>query len=271
MFGGEDKTAGAKGHATIEVTTDVGWIGPSQEFHLIVVINPDAGWHTYWENPGDSGAATEITIQAPEGFKVGKPVFPRPEIFRTTKETTYGYSKQAAIFVPVTAPASTPDGQAEFQVTTNWLACKKNCVLGENETTLRVSIRAWEEGPLRKSTSLERWQQALPKHLSDLEDSAVQIVGNLLKISGKTEAKQISFMGIERPGVRFMDSGMPVFDGNLFTILIPIILEPMNAEGKPLSIEGLLTTGRNTTDPCFTTTLVVDNKVTPYFGKGSKQ
>ena len=144
-------------------------------------------------------------------------------------------------------------------------------MLGENKTTLRVSIRAWEEGPLRKSTSLERWQQALPKQLSDLEDSAVQIVGNLLKISGKTEAKQISFMGIEKPGVRFMDSGMPVFDGNSFTILIPIILEPMNAEGKPLSIEGLLTTGRNTTDPCFTTTLVVDNKVTPYFGKGSKQ
>ena len=88
----KDDQKGSKGHAVVDVSTDVGWIGPGQEFHIIVAITPDAGWHTYWENPGDSGAATEIEIGAPEGYRVGKPIFPRPEIFITANETTYGYS-----------------------------------------------------------------------------------------------------------------------------------------------------------------------------------
>ena len=90
----KDDQKGSKGHAVVDLSTDVGWIGPGQEFHIVVAITPDAGWHTYWENPGDSGAATEIEVGAPEGYRVGKPIFPRPEIFITANETTYGYSKQ---------------------------------------------------------------------------------------------------------------------------------------------------------------------------------
>jgi thiol:disulfide interchange protein DsbD len=267
--GGE--TSGAKGHAEVAVSTDVGWIGPAQEFHIIVAITPDTGWHTYWENSGDSGSPTEIKITAPEGYVVGKPVFPRPEIFRTVEETTFGYEKQAAIFVPMTAPASTLDGRVDFQVTTSWLACKKYCVQGKDESTLTVSVRAWEEGPLRKSKSLERWQSMLPKPLSSLEDGNVRLVGNLLKISGESLERQIGFLGIEKPGVRFIEVGMPIFNGDSFELSVPLTLDSINAEGKPLEITGLLTMGRNQTDPSYTVTLTVDNKTKPYFGRGTTQ
>ena len=263
--------AGAKGHAVVEVSTDVGWIGPAQEFHIIVAITADAGWHTYWENPGDSGAATEIEISAPDGFSVGKPIFPRPEIFRTMEGVTFGYTNQTAIFIPVTAPTSTLDGRADFQVTTTWLACKKKCVQGESETTLTVSVRALEEGPPRKSKSLERWQAALPKPLTDLEGGNVRLVGNLLKISGSSQNHHIGFLGIEKPGVRFVESGSPVFTNDSFVFSVPLTLDAINAGGNPLEITGLLTTGRNTTDPSYTVTLIVENDTKPYFGKGTDQ
>lgn len=266
-----EKEAGTKGHAVVDVLTDVGWIGPAQKFHIIVAITADAGWHTYWENPGDSGASTEIEISAPDGFTVGKPIFPRPEIFRSVEGVTFGYTNQAAIFIPVTAPTSTLDGRADFQVTTSWLACKKNCVQGENETTLTVSVRAWEEGPLRKSKSLERWQTALPKPLTDLDGGNVRIVGNLLKISGSSQNHHIGFLGIEKPGVRFIDSGSSVFTNDAFVFSVPLTLDSMNAGGKPLEITGLLTTGRNTTDPSYTVTLIIENDTKPYFGKGTEE
>jgi hypothetical protein len=266
---GED--AGNKGHAVVEVSTDVGWIGPAQEFHIIVAITADAGWHTYWENPGDSGAPTEIQITAPEGYTVGQPIFPRPEIFKTVEGTTFGYTNQAAIFVPVTAPTSTLDGRAEFQVTTSWLACKKKCVQGEIKSTLTVSVRAWEEGPLRKSKSLDRWQLSLPKSLADLESGTVRFVGNLLKISGSSTDHHVGFLGIEKPGVHFFESEGCIFTNDAFILSVPLTLNSINAGGNPLEITGLLTFGRNTTDPSYTVTIIVDNETKPYFDRRLKQ
>ena len=266
-----EEEPGTKGHAVVEVSTDVGWIGPAQEFHIIVAITADSGWHTYWENPGESGAPTEIEIIAPKGFTVGKPIFPRPEIFRTAEGITFGYTNQAAIFVPVTAPPSTLDGHADFQVTTSWLACKKSCVQGENKTTLTVSVRAWEEGPPRKSKSLERWQSVLPKPLADLDGGKARIVGNSLKISGSSDRHQIGFLGIEKLGVRFFEEGTPLFINDAFVLSVPLTLNPINAGGKPLEITGLLTIGRKITDPSYTVTLTVDSETRPYFGKGAKQ
>ncbi len=266
---GED--AGIKGNASVEVSTDVGWIGPAQEFHIIVAITADAGWHTYWENPGDSGAPTEIQISAPEGYTVGQPIFPRPEIFKTVEGTTFGYTKQAAIFVPVTAPTSTLDGRADFQVITSWLACKKSCVQGENKTTLTVSVRAWEEGPLRKSKSLDRWQLSLPKSLADLESSSVRLVGNQLKISGSSTDHHVGFLGIEKPGVRFVENEIYIFTNDAFVLSVPLTLNTINTGGNPLEITGLLTFGRNTADPSYTVTIMVDSETKPYFKRRIKQ
>jgi len=267
----KDDQKGSKGHAVVDVSTDVGWIGPGQEFHIIVAITPDAGWHTYWENPGDSGAATEIEVGAPEGYRVGKPIFPRPEIFITANETTYGYSKQVAIFIPVRAPSSTLDGRADFQVTTAWLACKKSCVQGEETSTITVSVRTWEEGPIRKSKSLQRWQESLPRPLSNLENGSVRIVGNLLKITGTTTVHQIGFLGIEKSGVRFTGTNTCEFSGDSFTISVPMTLDSFNATDDTLEIVGLLTLGRSALDPSYTVTLIVEQNATHYFGKGTEK
>jgi len=258
----------SKGHAVVDVSTDVGWIGPGQEFYIIVAITPDVGWHTYWENPGDSGTPTDIEVQAPEGYTIGKPIFPRPDVFKTIDETTYGYAKQVAIFVPVTAPSSTLDGRVDFQVTTAWLACKRSCVQGKDSKTITVSVRAWEEGPIRKSKSLQRWKENLPRPLSDLEDGRARVVGNLLKITGTSSVRQIGFLGIEKKGVRFTKANMPEFNGDTFTISVPMLLDADNALDDTLEIVGLLTLGRNMSDPSYTVMLTIDQKKTPYFGKG---
>ena len=127
-----------KGYAAVELRSDVGWVGASQTFHLIVQITPDAGWYVYWKNPGASGSPTEIEVNAPEGFVVGEPIFPRPKIFYGEEGQTYGYTNTAAIFIPVKAPEIVHDGQVEFEVTTSWLACKKICVMGEQKNTFKI-------------------------------------------------------------------------------------------------------------------------------------
>ncbi|MDP6541882.1 MAG: protein-disulfide reductase DsbD family protein [Phycisphaerales bacterium] len=270
LFPPTNKEEGSSGHAAVVVSTDVGWIGPSQEFHVVVAITPDEGWHTYWKNPGDSGSATKIEIEAPEGYSVGKPIFPRPEIFNSETETTFGYGHQAAIFIPVKAPSSTLDGRVDFQITTSWLACKKRCVQGEDKKTLTVSVRAWEEGPLRRSKSLARWQELLPKPLEELENGNARLSGNMLRITGETTFRQVGFLGIELPGVRFFDADMAIFNGNTFSLSVPVILEPINATNEQFVLEGLLILGREISEPSFVVKIIVNNDTNPQIGRGKQ-
>ena len=42
-------------------------ISPGHLYTLAVQLEPEENWHTYWVNPGDSGTATQIQWQGPEG------------------------------------------------------------------------------------------------------------------------------------------------------------------------------------------------------------
>lgn len=264
----KEKSDGVKGHAVVDVVSDVGWIGPGQEFHVVVVITPDVGWHTYWENPGDSGSATVIEIEAPEEYKIGEPIFPRPEIFYSESGKTFGYGEQVAIFIPVTAPPTTLDGRVDFEVTTTWLACRKRCVQGEDKKTLTASVRTWEEGPQRRSKSLANWRSRLPKPLEELKGGRARLTGNILRITGNTTFRHLGFVGIDHHGVRFMDADMPTFEDDLFTLQVPVKLTPANAEGNQFVLEGLLTLGRKVTDPSFLIRIIIDTDSGPDYYRG---
>lgn len=51
------------------------WIGVEQS------IRPE--WHTYWQNPGDSGSAPRHDWNLPEGFEISEIHWPAPQKSRT--------------------------------------------------------------------------------------------------------------------------------------------------------------------------------------------
>jgi DsbC/DsbD-like thiol-disulfide interchange protein len=239
------------GHAITEVRTDVGWVGPSQTFHVIVLITPDEGWHTYWKNPGASGAPTEVSLHVPEGFTVGDPMYPRPNVFSSPEGQTYGYDKPAAIFIPVTAPEFLSDGRAKITATTSWLACKKICVIGEETKELLFSTHINAQGPLNKDMQLSRWSQSLPRPVTDLEDGEIVVSGNTLSISGRTTKRPIFFIGIENQLVRFEQTERAIIHENTFRIQIPVLIDASKQGNETAIVEGLLLLGRGETDPSY--------------------
>ena len=46
-------------------------VAPGQPFRLGLRLRLAPGWHTYWKNPGDAGAAPEIVLALPEGASSG--------------------------------------------------------------------------------------------------------------------------------------------------------------------------------------------------------
>jgi len=83
-----------------------------------------AGWHIYWENPGQSGLATSATL---EGADVRGPVFPGPERFVLPGGiVNNGYEHDATLLFRVL------DGES-VHVSTRWLVCREECTPGSAE------------------------------------------------------------------------------------------------------------------------------------------
>src|SRR6201986_3648204 len=53
------------------------------------------GWHTYWKNPGDAGAPSDIQWTLPAGWKAGAIQWPRPKRLPVGPLVDYGYEGTA--------------------------------------------------------------------------------------------------------------------------------------------------------------------------------
>src|ERR1019366_1217542 len=62
------------------------------------------GWHTYWKNPGDAGAPTEIQWTLPSGWKASAIQWPRPKRLPVGPLMDYGYEGTPWLLSQITAP-----------------------------------------------------------------------------------------------------------------------------------------------------------------------
>jgi DsbC/DsbD-like thiol-disulfide interchange protein len=66
-----------------ELVSGTGTVRAGEPFWLAVHIQLDDGWHTYWRNPGDSGASPLINWQLPPGIEPEPAVWPYPPVSQT--------------------------------------------------------------------------------------------------------------------------------------------------------------------------------------------
>jgi DsbC/DsbD-like thiol-disulfide interchange protein len=120
----------------------VAWIGgsatcePGRPYQTAVRMVLDAGWHSYWINPGKAGMKTTIEWKLPPGWKGGELQHPAPEQFQSAGLTGFGYEGTVWLPVTVTPPADFT-GTARLTAVISWMACGVDgCVPGEAELQL---------------------------------------------------------------------------------------------------------------------------------------
>ena len=164
------------------------WLG------LRLEHTPD--WHTYWRNPGDSGAPTELQWTLPDGVQAGDIAWPVPHVIAVGDLHNFGY--EGSVLLPVPLEISSqyqPDAAQEMEVRLHavWLACKRECLPQEGDFVLQL--------PLGGSTALAaaEFEAALasqPAEPPDVQASAtpskdgatlaLRIAGLPAKARGKT-------------------------------------------------------------------------------------
>jgi DsbC/DsbD-like thiol-disulfide interchange protein len=250
----------------VRLAGDAPSIGPGQTIRLAVIFTIAPYWHIYWLNPGDSGAPTNLTVTAPEGFSVGGTLFPRPGAFEETAGTVYGYERQTVLFVPVTAPKDLKDGEASFQVDIFYLVCRDRCLIGRAAESLRIATTSGAAGPepsTPDAQTLRRHADRLPRPLAELAGASARLEGGLLLVTGPAGGHEtIEFFPLPVPGVTFGEAEIVVEDDR-FRLAVPFEVKPQNALGQKMSVRGVLGLGRSVSDPCYDLLLPLESDAPP--------
>ena len=126
-------------------------------FHLHMA--PD--WHTYWRNPGDAGIPTTIKWDLPKGITVGEVQWPVPDKLLEATLTTYIYSNDVVLLVPLKIAGDMPVGSLQLKAKVSWLECKTLCLPGSTNVEAVLNI-GQETKPSPDAALIETWQKKLP-------------------------------------------------------------------------------------------------------------
>ena len=136
---------GPKVHARL-VAEDKG-VAPGGTVTVALEEKIAPSWHTYWKNPGDAGAPTEIEWTLPPGWKAGAIQWPRPKRLPVGPLMDYGYEGTPWLLSNLTAPADAVAGPVVIKAHASWLVCQQICIPEDATLTLNLNVGAGGHDP----------------------------------------------------------------------------------------------------------------------------
>jgi thiol:disulfide interchange protein/DsbC/DsbD-like thiol-disulfide interchange protein len=123
------------------------------------------GWHTYWQNPGDSGEPTSLDWNLPAGITSGPIQWPLPEAIPVGPLTNYGYSDSLLLLTDITIPTDAAGQSVTLSAKARWLVCKDICVPEESPVSLTLPLIDGGLSPRRSpdAAAIAAAREALPK------------------------------------------------------------------------------------------------------------
>ncbi|MBD2775572.1 protein-disulfide reductase DsbD family protein [Iningainema tapete] len=154
------KSSNVQGQLVSEVKT----IQPGTPLWVALQIKIRPGWHIYWKNPGDSGAAPKIQWTRTQGVNAGELVFPYPERLPVGPLMNFGYKDEVYLLTEINSNTSLPTNPVTLRAKADILVCKEECIPEQVTSTLTMPVNA--NAPAKDSNWAEafsRTRQALPQ------------------------------------------------------------------------------------------------------------
>ncbi|WP_333606861.1 protein-disulfide reductase DsbD family protein [Arsukibacterium sp.] len=131
-------------HLVAELASEYHTVQPGQKVSIALHFVHDEGWHTYWQNPGDSGLATKIHWQLPAGVSSTDIQWPTPKAYPIPPLKNYGYGGPAVLLTELILADDLPLGELVLSAKADWLICEDVCIPADARfsLTLQVAERA---------------------------------------------------------------------------------------------------------------------------------
>lgn len=123
-------------------------VGPGQSVTIALEERIAEGWHTYWKNPGDAGAPTQIDWTLPQGWHAGAIQWPRPKRLPVGPLMDYGYEGKVWLLDSLSVPIDAkPGNMVNLKAAVNWLVCKNICIPEDRAVSLALYIGQTQKDP----------------------------------------------------------------------------------------------------------------------------
>lgn len=120
------------------LVSEVSSFVPGQKINMLLHQDIDAGWHTYWINPGDSGDPPSIKWEPIDGASIGDFDWPVPERIPYGPLMNYGYHDEVALPFTVTIDDAFDADTLLIQGQGRILVCEDICIPQKVSVSLAV-------------------------------------------------------------------------------------------------------------------------------------
>ncbi len=138
---------------------------PGQPVTVAIRLSIADGWHTYWENPGDSGIPARVVWDVPEGIRVGPMQWPVPQrLVEPGNLQVYAFKDEVVLLARLFVAPGLDLDEVTLKASADWLVCRESCIPGEAELSLTLPV-ADELVPVNRERFAE-YRQRLPRRLA---------------------------------------------------------------------------------------------------------
>ena len=146
---------------------------------VAIRLDHEAGWHTYWANPG-TGQPTMVEWELPANWQASDIRWPVPVVIRGSdgKPTGHGYDKTVYLPITLTPPRGvSPSKPVTAKASVKWLMCEaERCIPGGAE--LLVNLKPGDPGD--------------PAVLSAVSSQAMPVRDASKKVSASSSGKTLT-------------------------------------------------------------------------------
>ena len=151
-------------HVEAEIISRLAAVQPGQPIEVALRLKIIDHWHTYWQNPGDSGLPTKLAWTLPDGISAGPIEWPYPKRLPLGPLMNFGYEGEVLHLVKLQTPASLKvGGPITLKAKAEWLVCSDVCIPENAE--LSIDLPVVGSSPLpdnRWANAFKEAQFALP-------------------------------------------------------------------------------------------------------------
>lgn len=153
----------------------------------------EPGWHTYWINPGDSGATPRFSWALPDGVRAGPIEWPAPHRIPYANLINLGYEGQVTLLQEFQMPGTLPTGAMMLSAQIEILVCKDICI--PEFKTLTLSLNDPDRPAVDNSAVIAMARSMLPMpfegtgtYKTDGDDLVVTLTGNAIPDAARSAA-----------------------------------------------------------------------------------